>query len=104
MDYVKHLHGKVLYLCERGSFGFFFEAKSGVRQGDPISLNFCNVYGVYVVRNLLAYMRSSPFTPSAELFLHLSFADDVIMMCSGDLKSGEILIHYFDRFSSSSSL
>ncbi|GJR00895.1 RNA-directed DNA polymerase, eukaryota, reverse transcriptase zinc-binding domain protein [Tanacetum coccineum] len=65
-------------ICINGAVHGFFKGKRGLRQGDPMS-------------------------PRIKL-THLCFADDLLMLCHGDLISASILRRALDEFSMSSGL
>ena len=78
-----------------GSFGFF-EDKSGLRQGDPISPLIFVMCMEYLIRCLkLAGMHEEfQFHPQCKTMqiTHLNFADDIILFARGNIRSVEIHI------------
>jgi len=90
-----------------GSFGFF-EGKSGVRQGDPISPLIFVMCMEYVSRYLKLAGIHEEFKFHRQCktmqITHLSFADDVILFAGGNVRAGEIILQYFTRFLEASGL
>lgn len=91
-----------------GALEGYFSAKSGIRQGDPISpylfvlamelLNIC-VLKVMEGSNFCYHWRCRKLN-----LTHLVFADDLLMFCKGDIESFSILRNAVTLFSSISGL
>lgn len=92
-----------------GSLEGFFESKSGLRQGDPLS-PFLFVIGMEVLTAYLSHdLENDPnFTfhwHTQEIKLsHLAFADDLLLFCKGDTHSISALLTSVARFSEISNL
>lgn len=92
-----------------GALEGYFQSKSGIRQGDPLS-PYLFVLGMEVMS---AYMKTdlsnnanfSFHWRTKELKLtHLIFADDILLFCKGDEYSISAIINSFERFSCASGL
>lgn len=91
-----------------GSLEGYFSAKSGLRQGDPISpylfvlamevLNIC-VLKVVADRSFNYHWRCSKLQ-----LTHLVFADDLLIFCKGELDSFKMLLDAVNLFSTISGL
>ena len=88
-------------------FGFF-EGKSGVRQGDPLSPYLFIACMEYLSRMLLVASANSifKFHPQCDFhkISHLAFADDVMLLCRGDIKSVRTLLDVLNKFGKVSGL
>ena len=96
------------FLMLDGSPQNLIAAKWGVRQGDPISpLTF--VFGMeYLSRilNMVGTTKEFKYHPRCKAIKlnHLCFADDLMLLCKGDLPSMQVLQHDLNNFSESSGL
>ncbi|GJU37562.1 RNA-directed DNA polymerase, eukaryota, reverse transcriptase zinc-binding domain protein [Tanacetum coccineum] len=96
-------------VCVNGDSHGFFNAKRGLRQGDPISPYLftlvIEVLNLMVKRQIIRDNRFKYHTGCSKLkFTSLCFADDLLMLCHGDLISASILRRVLDEFSLSSGL
>ena len=85
-----------------------FQAKRGIRQGDPMSPLLFVIGMEYLLRTLKLASEEPEFKfhpRCSKLKLnHLVFADDPMLFCKGDLQSISIMIKTIDYFSSCSGL
>lgn len=85
-----------------------FEAKKGIRQGDPISPYLFVVCMEYLNRCLLElkYNRKFHFHPRCRKvgLIHVCFADDLLMFTRGDVESMKQLLGIFEKFAATSGL
>nr|XP_009793629.1 PREDICTED: uncharacterized protein LOC104240481 [Nicotiana sylvestris] len=85
-----------------------FEAKKGLRQGDPLS-PFLFVLAIeYLSRSLKTLKEDKKFKyqPRCAKFnlVQLGFADDLLLFCRGEVQSVQILHQHFQKFSAASGL
>ncbi|XP_059295399.1 uncharacterized protein LOC132048723 [Lycium ferocissimum] len=85
-----------------------FEAKKGLRQGDPMSPFLFVMVMEYLSRVLKQVGRNSDFNfhPKCERLnlIHLGFADDLLLFCRGDIGLVQLLFERFQCFSKVSGL
>lgn len=83
-----------------------FVAKTGLRQGDPLSPVLFVIGMEYLSRSLKSLIGTFGFHPRCKVIklTHLCFADDLIIFCKGDLSSVHIICDCIKRFSNTSSL
>lgn len=96
-------------VCINGEVHGFFKARRGLRQGDPISPYLftlvMEVLNLMVKRQISRDNRFRYHSRCSKLKItSLSFADDLLMLCHGDLISASILRRGLDEFSISSGL
>jgi mannosylglycoprotein endo-beta-mannosidase len=88
-------------------FGFF-PGKCGVRQGDPLSPYLFIICMEYLSRMLCLASQNPSFRfhPKGKPFglSHLSFADDIILLCRGDRNSVQVLFQQLILFGQTSGL
>ncbi|XP_019240443.1 PREDICTED: uncharacterized protein LOC109220425 [Nicotiana attenuata] len=85
-----------------------FDAKKGLRQGDPMSPNLL----VLLMENLNRALKQLKLNPDfnnhpkcvKKEIVHISFADDLLMCYRADLISIQLKMKYFGKFSEASSL
>nr|XP_016476659.1 PREDICTED: uncharacterized protein LOC107798203 [Nicotiana tabacum] len=80
-----------------------FEAKKGLRQGDPLSPFLFVLTIEYLSRSLKTLKEDKKFQyhPRCARFnlVQLGFADDLLLFCRGDVQSVQILYQLFQKFS-----
>ncbi|GJW35252.1 RNA-directed DNA polymerase, eukaryota, reverse transcriptase zinc-binding domain protein [Tanacetum coccineum] len=96
-------------VCINGEPHGFFKAGRGLRQGDPISPYLftlvMEVLNLMVIRQVKAEKRFKYHWGCKELKItSLCFADDLLMLCHGDLISASVLRRGLDEFCVSSGL
>ncbi|GJY28473.1 RNA-directed DNA polymerase, eukaryota, reverse transcriptase zinc-binding domain protein, partial [Tanacetum coccineum] len=96
-------------VCVNGESHGFFKAKRGLRQGDPISPYLftlvMEVLNLMVKRQIKRDSRFKYHTGCSKLKItSLCFADDLLMLCHGDVVSASILRRGLDEFSLASGL
>ncbi|GKC99545.1 RNA-directed DNA polymerase, eukaryota, reverse transcriptase zinc-binding domain protein, partial [Tanacetum coccineum] len=96
-------------ICINGAVHGFFKGKRGLRQGDPMSPYLftivMEVFNLMVQRQIRLDDRFKYQWVCRRIKLtHLCFADDLLMLCHGDLISASILRRALDEFSMSSGL
>ena len=78
-----------------GNLYGFFKGKSGIRQGDPLSRYLFICCMEYFSRMLKQSSRMLGFQYHSKCssldISHLAFADDVLLLCWGDLSSVNIM-------------
>lgn len=92
-----------------GALEGFFESKSGLRQGDPLSpylfVLAMEVLSAYLKKDLSENSSFSHQWKTKEIQLtHLMFADDLLLFCKGDRPSISAMINTVNRFSLASNL
>uniref|UniRef100_A0A803Q8U7 Reverse transcriptase domain-containing protein n=1 Tax=Cannabis sativa TaxID=3483 RepID=A0A803Q8U7_CANSA len=85
-----------------------FQGKKGLRQGDPLSPLLFVLIMEYLTRRLLlaanhSEFRYQPLCKNLKI-INLSFADDLMIFCKGDLGSIQIIKQILDEFSATSGL
>ncbi|XP_060170867.1 uncharacterized protein LOC132601823 [Lycium barbarum] len=85
-----------------------FTEKRGVRQGDPLS-PYVFVLVMEFLTRILKQLKSNPkfqYHPRCKKLniVQLSFADDLLLFCKGEVRSAELLYHAFQQFSNASGL
>ncbi|XP_019265436.1 PREDICTED: uncharacterized protein LOC109242998 [Nicotiana attenuata] len=85
-----------------------FQAKKGLRQGDPMSPYLFILVMEYLNRSLKQLKSNSDFNyhpKCARLgIVHICFADDLLMCCRADKVSIELIMTQFEKFSTASGL
>lgn len=85
-----------------------FEAKKGIRQGDPISPYMFVICMEYLYRCLLELQSNKQFHyhPRCKKvgLIHVCFSDDLLIFSRGDVNSVQQLMLVIDRFASASGL
>lgn len=87
----------------------FFKARRGLRQGDPVSpylfTIIMEVFNFMVKRQICLEGRFKYHWGCKEMGItHLCFADDLMLLCHGDMHSASVLRRALDEFSLSSGL
>lgn len=90
-----------------GSSCGYFKSSRGLRQGDPLSPSLFILAADALsrsVNNLLTMEGFKPYRmPSSCLRItHLAFADDVILLCSGDIRSLQMLYDCLGKYQKAS--
>ncbi|GJT13945.1 RNA-directed DNA polymerase, eukaryota, reverse transcriptase zinc-binding domain protein [Tanacetum coccineum] len=96
-------------ICVNGETHGFFKGKRGLRQGDPMSPYLftivMEVLNLMIKRQIRLDSRFRYHWGCSKINLtHLCFADDLLMLCHGDLISASILRRALDEFSMTSGL
>ena len=96
-------------ICINGETHGFFKAGRGLRQGDPISPYLftlvMEVLNLMIKRQVIAEKKFQYHGGCKELKItSLFFADDILLMCHGDLISASVLRRGLDEFGMSSGL
>lgn len=91
-----------------GSLEGYFAAKSGMRQGDPLS-PYSFVISMEVLTACLKKYTDSPsfshhWLTKESAITHLIFADDVFLFCEGNVEFVTAIIQGFRVFSNASGL
>lgn len=85
-----------------------FEAKKGLRKGDPMSPFLFVLAMEYLTRRLKTLNQNPDFNYHPKCakmqILQLGFADDLLLFCRGDIGSIKLLFHYFMEFSKAAGL
>jgi len=85
-----------------------FEAKKGLRQGDPMSPFLFVLAMEYLTRSLKTLNQIPDFNYHPKCakmkILQLGFADDLLLFCRGDIGSIKLLFQCFMEFSNASGL
>ncbi|XP_070035274.1 secreted RxLR effector protein 78-like [Nicotiana tomentosiformis] len=80
-----------------------FQAKKGLRQGDPLSPYLFVLVMEYLTRLLKTFKRDPNFNYHPKCgkmnIVQLSFADDLLLFCRGDAISVQLLFQCFQKFS-----
>jgi hypothetical protein len=91
-----------------GNLYGFFPGKCGVRQGDPLSPYLFLICMEYFSRMLgmASQQHAFHFHPKCapHHICHLAFADDVLLLCRGDVSSVQILVEQLHAFGRASGL
>lgn len=91
-----------------GDLSDVMQAKRGIRQGDPISPLLFVVMMEYLNRLLVKLQLDPNFNHHAKCeklgITHLTFADDVLLFCRGDVMSLEMMLHVINKFSATTGL
>ncbi|KAL5184132.1 Transposon TX1 uncharacterized protein [Glycine soja] len=91
-----------------GELSNVLEAKRGIRQGDPISPLLFVLMMEYLNRIMVKMQKDPNFNHHSQCerlgITHMSFADDVLLLCRGDERSIEMILKAFSFFSKSTGL
>lgn len=91
-----------------GELGEPFQAKRGIRQGDPISPYLFIICMEYLNRYLMGLQLNSRFHyhPRCKKMhlTHVCFADDLLLFTIGDVSSVQQLVEVLNKFASASGL
>lgn len=91
-----------------GSLEGFFNAKSGIRQGDPLSpalfVIAMEVFSSYLKGKIAASQFNYHWRTKEVELSHLLFADDILLFSKGDLNSITTLVNTVSDFSKFSRL
>ncbi|VFQ93025.1 unnamed protein product, partial [Cuscuta campestris] len=95
-------------LSINGGLHGFIKCKRGIRQGDPMAPTlflFCMEYLLRLIRRLLYGSRFTFHNRCSKLGItHVTFADDVMMFCRGNVDSVNVLAKAINIFSQVSGL
>jgi len=95
-------------VCINGNLFGFFQARCGVRQGDPLSPYLFIICMEYFSRLLKSSTQHSGFSfhPKCHALeiSHLGFADDILLLCRCDMVSINIILQQLRVFGESSGL
>ncbi|GJZ97378.1 RNA-directed DNA polymerase, eukaryota, reverse transcriptase zinc-binding domain protein [Tanacetum coccineum] len=96
-------------ICLNGDMHRFFKGGRGLRQGDPISpylfTLFMEVFSVIMEKNIEESSGFGYHFGCNELKLsHMCFADDLLVLCTGNKESIEVIKKSLDEFSQVSGL
>ncbi|XP_010527341.1 PREDICTED: uncharacterized protein LOC104804698 [Tarenaya hassleriana] len=91
-----------------GELAGYFKGRRGLRQGDPLS-PYLFILSMEIFSRMLDQGASiGRFSPHPKCrqpsITHLSFADDVMIFCSGDIQSLRAALDILDQFSTGSGL
>ncbi|GJT20726.1 RNA-directed DNA polymerase, eukaryota, reverse transcriptase zinc-binding domain protein [Tanacetum coccineum] len=96
-------------ICENGERHWFFKGGRGLRQGDPMSpYLFTIVMEVFnlILQQIIKEDNSFKYHHGCKILkiTHLCFADDLLVLCHGDVNSVKVINKAIDKFSCVSGL